>query len=94
MARIPLPYLPGGAYSSFLRVAYRRPAERLTGSPGSIQTRTHTLLDHSALELGENAAHLEHGFAGRDSSVDALLVQVQTNTFGVNLAQESDRVLK
>ena len=61
--------------------------------PGPSQTCPDALLNHSAFELGEHAAHLEHGFAGGRGGVDPLLMQVEVNTLRVDFAKEGDKVL-
>jgi hypothetical protein len=37
--------------------------------------------------------HLKHGLPGRRRRVDTLLVEIQVNAFGVQLAEERDEVL-
>jgi hypothetical protein len=51
-------------------------------------------LNDRALELGEDAKHLKHGFAARRCGVNALLMQEQVNTSGVDFREKADQVLK
>jgi hypothetical protein len=53
-----------------------------------------TLPQHRALELGEDAHHLEHRLAGRGAGVEALLVQVQIDALGMQLGEEPDQLLQ
>ena len=50
--------------------------------------------DDGALELGEDAHHLEQRFAGGRAGVDALLMHVQLAAPRVDFAQNSKEVLK
>ena len=45
--------------------------------------------DHLALELGEDAAHLEHGTAGGCRGVDRLLMQVEIALQRLQLHEET-----
>ena len=74
----------------------RRPgsAEAFALRAGARQPRTDTVLDHSPLELGEDTEHLEHGTTGRGRRVDPLLVQIEIDTFGVQLAEKPNQILK
>ena len=47
-----------------------------------------------ALELGEDAQHAEHRAPRRRRGVEALLVEVQVDALGVQLAEEADEVLE
>jgi hypothetical protein len=51
--------------------------------PRPCQACVDPLPDHSAFELGEHSAHLEHGAAGRSSGVESLLVKVQIAAQGL-----------
>jgi hypothetical protein len=51
-------------------------------------------LDDGSLELGEHAQHSEHCFAGRRGRIEGLLVEVQIDAFRLQVAEESDKVLK
>jgi hypothetical protein len=61
--------------------------------PCALQPRLDPLADHGPLELGEDAYHLKQRLAGRGGGVDALLMQKQVDTEGVDLRQEAHKVL-
>lgn len=67
-------------------------ADSLLSSP--CQPSHDTLPDHGAFELGKDAHHLEHGFAGRRGGVEALLVQVQADVAGMELGEDADQILQ
>ncbi len=52
------------------------------------------LPDDGSLELREDPAHLEHGFASRGRGVDPLLMEVQVNSKRVQFCQELKGILK
>ena len=58
-----------------------RPTQALALAFGSRQPGSHSLLDHGALELGENAHHLKHGLAARRRGVETLLTQEQVDFY-------------
>src|SRR5690348_16502821 len=51
----------------------------------------HALLDQRSLELREDVENLEHGPARWRASVEALLMQVEVDALGVQLAQVLER---
>jgi len=48
--------------------------------------------DNAALELGEDAEHLEHGLAGDGRRVEPLLAQEQINALIVQALQDAEQV--
>ena len=72
----------------------RRAAEPLAVPTGPLKAGAEPLLDHRPFELGKDAHHAEQRLAGRRGGVDALLVKVQVDLGGVDLAQEPDQVLQ
>jgi len=50
-------------------------------------------LHHGALELGEDAHHLKHRVPGRRVDIEALLMQVDVDVLGVQLAEQADEIL-
>jgi hypothetical protein len=70
------------------------PTAVLATGLGPSNARIHPLADHRALELGEDAHHLEHGLARRRRGVDALLMQEQVDAQAVQLGEEAAEVLQ
>src|SRR5579883_25076 len=70
------------------------PPEALALAPRPRQARFDALDDDGALELGENAHHLEHRFPRRRAGIEPLLMQVQIDALGVQLAEEADEILQ
>jgi len=46
-------------------------------APARARPGVNAFPDHAALELGKDAAHLEHGPAGWCAGIDGLLVQIE-----------------
>ena len=63
-------------------------------SPGTLQTSLHSFLDHRPFELSKYAHHLKQRSTGRRGRVHRLLVQIETNVFGMQFTEESDQVLE
>src|SRR5689334_20507787 len=57
---------------------------------GPCEPRIDALDNHGALELGEDATHLEHGPARRGGGIDSLLVQIQVAIERLQFIQEAD----
>jgi hypothetical protein len=74
------------AGSTFL--AHSGPAQFLALRPGPPEPRLHPFHDHGPLELGEHAEHLQHGLVGRRRGVEPLLVEVEIDAPGSQLAQQ------
>jgi hypothetical protein len=74
------------------RDAWTPECNTLRAGPGD--ARAHALLYERALELGEDAEHLEHGSSGRRRGVEALLVEVEIAADGVQLVEETDEILQ
>jgi len=83
-----------GADRGFLLGVDRRPPQYLALRLGAFQPRLDPVADHGALELGEDAHHLEKRLASRGRGVHALLVKVQVNPEGVQLREERHKVLQ
>jgi hypothetical protein len=54
----------------------------------------HALLYERALELGEDAKHLEHGSPGGRRSVEPLPFEIEIAADGVQLVEETDEILQ
>src|SRR5262249_52433783 len=61
-------------------------------SSGPRQAGHHAFLDDGPLELGEHAQHLEEGLAGRRRGIDPLLMEIQAQALGMDLAEGGDEV--
>jgi hypothetical protein len=48
--------------------------------------------DHAALELGNQPEHLKHRPPSRRAGVEALLMQIEVDLLGVELAQEAQQI--
>jgi hypothetical protein len=75
-------------------IVLARPPQPLALRLGPLQAGLNPLDDDGALELGEDAHHLEQRFAGGRAGVDALLMHVQLAALRVDFAQNSKEVLK
>src|ERR1700684_2263877 len=51
-----------------------------------------SVANHGPLELGENTQHAEHGPAGWGAGVEALLMKVQVNILGLDVAEEAHQM--
>src|SRR5262245_57212240 len=89
-----LPLPPRGPYSGLGFHRHLRATEPLPLCPGPRQACANSLLDQGSLELSKDPEHLEHCPAGRGVGVEALLMQVQVDALGVQLAEEGDEVLQ
>jgi hypothetical protein len=67
-----------------------RPSEPLALCLGPPEAGAHALLDDRAFKLGKDTKHLKHGLAARRRCVDALLMQEQVDTSGMDFRQEAD----
>jgi len=52
------------------------------------------LADHHPFELSKHPAHLEHGLASRCGGVDALMMQVLIDAFGLQIRMQRDELLQ
>ena len=71
-----------------------RPSKGFALGSGPRKTGTDPLLDHGALEFGKDAHHLKHCAPAWRGSVQALLMQIQINPFGVQIAKKAHKVLQ
>ena len=62
--------------------------------PRPCQACIDAIHDHAALELGEDATHLEHGTARRCGRIERLPMQVQVTAHRLQLAHEANQILK
>src|SRR6266568_998500 len=72
----------------------RWPAETLALGASTSKAGVNSVLDDAALELGEDAHHLEQRLAAGRRGVHALLMEVQVDLEGMQLSQERDQVLQ
>jgi hypothetical protein len=72
----------------------RRTAQPYALAAGTGETGMDALLDDRSLELSEHTEHLKQGAAGRSCGIDALYMQIEIDTAGVNFAEERHEVLK
>ena len=97
MAVMPFPAAKAASTAASLSSEFPRPPDRLSASraplAGSGNAATDALNDHGPLELGEHAEHLKHRLAARDCRIEPLLMQIQVNAFGVQIAEERHEVL-
>ena len=70
-----------------------RPPELFSLGFGSSETRPDALLDHCTLKFGEDAHHLEHGFAGRRRGVELTNAERQARWRGKRNALARKAVL-
>jgi hypothetical protein len=69
---------------------YHQTAQALPRCPRARQAGSDALDNYGALELGEHTHHLKHCLAGRGGRVDPLLVQLEIDPLGMQLAQDPD----
>jgi hypothetical protein len=62
--------------------------------PGPGEACLNALNDDGALKLCKHAHHLKHILARGRAGVDALLMQIEIDAFGMKLAEKSDEVLQ
>ena len=74
--------------------SYPRPSEPFALALGPRQASTDPFLNHGPLELGKHAHHLKHRLSSRRRRVEALLMQEQVDTEGMQLGQKADKVLQ
>src|SRR2546422_507286 len=72
----------------------RWPAETLALGASTSKAGVNSVLDDAALELGEDAHHLEQRLAAGRRGVHALLMEIQVDLQGMQLGQERDQVLQ
>jgi hypothetical protein len=88
--------MPGGqelAHASLGGSIDPRPSEAFPLCPSSGESSVDPLSDHGALELGEDAHHLEHGFARRRRRIDRLAMKVEVDTGAMDFPEEADEIL-
>jgi hypothetical protein len=68
-------------------------AERKALAASPRQPCHHALADHRLLELREHAKHLKQRLVCGCRGIDALLVQVEIDTLGVDFGQHAEQVL-
>src|SRR5262249_54869339 len=71
-----------------------RPSDRDTASAGLGDACARALLYEGALELGEDAKHLEHGSPGWRRCVEPLPFEVEIASDRVDLVQERNEILQ
>ena len=75
-------------------IADTRPSQLYALGPRPVEAGGDTLADHFPLELGEDAHHLKQGLPARRGGVNALLVKIEIDALGVNVAEEGHEVLQ